>query len=349
MDESELYLTEPRIRAVVRDYDVFMKKARSRAGKTMLSVPSGLPNLEAGETMINLLTEQVDALMGPGAGRFLADSNRLLYVLGVLEKGTREDAIASHQRRWTAIEAAGASPEVLGMMRANEAIYLQQLRAIPQSEIDAVMACLEDIQKIYPGPAKSVRSRHTKVDPEKLMYVVRSLRTGDLSRPQLTEERIRRVLDIVEAVVPGPSKMQLALGESTLMQYGRTAAEIFPVTTVKKLRAQGEAPDAFARDFVWMRFIFDFLKAGQSIDDRMLEEIPRHHAEIWIRVAYTDDARERTEKFAALVSRPLDLLCLVGREEEIAVKSSMAEIRSRLRGAAETQRAARIDARGRKT
>jgi hypothetical protein len=338
---SDLHLTEDRIRALVRDAPHFQKKARSKAGRTtMLPVPDGMPDIAAGETMINLMGASIDAVVGPGGGQFLADSNRLLWLLTVLAKGTVDDAIAHHRKRAAGLEAARVPQWVADMARSNGDIHEMQLRAIPQAEVDAVMACLDEVAAVYPGPVASVRERHTVVDREKLMQAIAVLRTGDPLRPQLTADRIRRVLDVLAAVVPGPSKMMLALKDTASAFLGRPAREVFPATTVKKIVAQGEDPDLFARDFLWLRIITEDLRRSPSIDERIFDEIPRPKAHLWIEVALAPDSPERTEKIAAWMWRPLELLFRTGRDEEAAVKALLGEIQRRLQSAADIQIAA---------
>src|SRR5689334_2314735 len=172
MDEpSDVFLTEDRIRAVVRNAAGFYKRARS--GK-----------------------------MEPGDGDLLADSNRLQHLLNVLEKGTVEDAIAAHRRRFERFGLSRFDHDAARGVRANQEIYEAELRAIPQSEVDAVLACLDEIATVYKGPAEAVRARHDTAHRSKLMEAAKSTRIDDPSRPQLTPERIRRLLDVLDAIVP---------------------------------------------------------------------------------------------------------------------------------------------------
>lgn len=338
----DLYLTEDRIRAVVRDAAHFFRKARSRRGRAMLSVPSVMPDFAAGETLINAMGDQFDSTMGPGAGQFMADHARLVWVLQVLERGSVEDAIAGRQRRWSQLETSGVDPEQLGEMRASSEIFAAQLRSTPQQEIDAVMACLDEIASLYPAAVHTIRLKHQPAERETALHAVTALRTGDPSRPELTAERIRRLLDVVSAIVPGPRKLTLALADGPYMLHGKSAAELFPVTTLKKIDAHGEDREVFTRDFVWMRLIAANLRAGETIDNRILGLIPRQDPAAWVIPAHPPARRRAwSERFAATMSRPLELLCLVGRDEEAAVGSLLDEIEERMRAAKNVQRESR--------
>jgi hypothetical protein len=337
-DPSDLYLTEDRIRAVAREASHFYKKARSRAGQSMLQVPSTMPDIAAGETLINVMSEQFDATMGPGGGRFMADSTRLQFLLGVLEQGTVGDAVAALKRRTSRFDTSRIDPALVSMMRGNEEIHEARLRAIPQSEIDAVLACLDEIATVYPGQAQSVRARHNPAVRDGLEQAAITLRTGDPSRPQLTEDRIRRVLDVLSAIVPGPKMLVRSLHDGTFALYGKTAAQLFPKTTVKKIRELGEDPDVFARVFGWLMLIAGNIGRGDSIVDRIRDVLPKQDPEAWMSAAHTPAAaRARAERFAAMMSGPLELLCRVGYEEEAAVKSLLGEIQARLRSARQIQ------------
>jgi hypothetical protein len=329
---SDLYLTEERIRAVVRDAPFYMKKARSKAGRTtMLSVPETLPNLEAGETLINVLGDQIDAVVGPGGGRWMADNTRLLWLLSVLAKGTREEALATEELRWRRLAASGLAPALIEGMRVNAELHERRIRGIPQFEIDAVMSCLDLIQPLYPGQVKDDRIRHTAVDDTKLRQAAAALRTGDSSRPQLTEERIQRILAVLGTLVPVPKKLLVTLGESPYALVGKTAADLFPATTLKKIRAQGEDAEDFARDLVWLRMIVTHFKFGESLDDVIAGMLPRNHAQLWIEVALAPQSPERAERLAAMTWRQLDWATRIGRGEEKAVKSLLPEIQRGLR------------------
>jgi hypothetical protein len=340
-ESSDLYLTEERIRALVRDHDHFMKLARSRAGRQMLSAPVHLPDVMKGETVINLVGDQLDAVVGPGVGQHVADTTRLLTLLDILAKGTIEEIMADWDRRVSRIDMDRLSPDLREDIKWKREVKVAQLNAIPSSEVAAVMACLDDIQKIYPGQAKDVRIRHLAVSREQLGEIARAVRTGEPSRPQLTEARIRRILDVVDSVVPGPSRLLHSLTESPLMLYGRTAAEVFPATTVRKIRSLEAGQEIFARDFVWLRFIASWLRNNDSIDECIIGQVPLVHGELWLSVARMADPRERAERFAAMFTRPIDLLVLVGRDEEAAVKSLFREIEARLHAAKQFQRASR--------
>jgi len=339
MDEaSDLFLTEDRIRALVRDAAHFYKKARSRSGRTMHAAPSKMPDLAAGETLINVMSDQFDATMGPGGGRFMADSTRLQFLLDVLAHGSVDDASAAFERRVSRIDTARINPEFVGMMRDNQAIHEARLRAIPQYEVDAVLACLDEIATVYPGQAQSVRARHNPAVRDALQQAAMALRTGDPSRPQLTEDRIRRVLQVLSAIVPGPQMLIRSLHEGTFALYGKTAAQLFPKTTVKKIRELGEEPDTFARDFGWVMLISSNVGAGDSITDRIRDLLPKQNAEAWLMAPLAPaEARARAERFAAMMSGPLALLCRVGYEEEAAIKSLLVEIQERIRSARQIQ------------
>jgi hypothetical protein len=339
MDEaSDLFLTEDRIRAVVREAPHFYKKARSRAGRTMLSLPTRMPDLAAGETLINVMSEQFDATMGSGGGRFMADSTRLQFLLDVLMHGSVEDALKARKLRTARFDTSRIDPSVAGMMRNNEAIHEARLRAIPQYEVDAVLACLDEIATVYPGPAQSVRARHNPQVREGLQQAAIALRTGDPSRRQLTEDRIRRVLDIVSAIVPGPKLLVRSLHDATNALYGKTAAQLYPKTTIKRIRELGEEPDAFAQDFAWLMLIVSNIGRGDSIIDRIRDMLPKQDAEAWMIAAYAPaEARARAERFAAMASGPIERLCRVGYDEEAAVKSMLGEIQERVRSARQIQ------------
>jgi hypothetical protein len=348
MDEPlELFLTEDRIRALVRDATHFYKKARSRSGRTMHAAPSKMPDLAAGETLINVMSDQFDATMGPGGGRFMADSTRLQFLLGVLAHGSIDDAVAAFERRARRIDTARINPEFVGMMRDNQAIHEARLRAIPQFEVDAVLTCLDEIATVYPGQAQTVRARHNPAIRDELQQAAIALRTGDPSRPQLTENRIRRVLDVLSAIVPGPQMLVRPLHEGTFALYGKTAAQMFPKTTVKKIRDLGEEPDTFARDFGWLMLISSNIGQGDSITDRIRDVLPKQSADAWLMAPLAPaEARERAERFAAMMSGPLALLCRVGHEEEAVVKSLLDEIQHRVRSARQIQIAANQQKRG---
>jgi len=339
MDEpSELFLTEDRIRALVRNASHFYKKARSRAGRTMHAAPTEMPDLAAGETLINVMGDQFDATMGPGGGRFMADSTRLQFLLGLLAHGSIDDAAAAFERRANRIDTARINPAFVGMMRDNQAIHEARLRAIPQYEVDAVLACLDEIATVYPGQAQTVRARHNPAVREGLQQAAIASRTGDPSRPQLTEDRIRRVLDVLSAIVPGPQMLVRPLHEGTFALYGKTAGQMFPKTTVKKIRELGEEPDTFARDFGWLMLISSNLGQGDSITDRIRDALPKQSAEAWLMAPQAPaEARARAERFAAMMSGPLALLCRVGHEEEAAVKALLDEIQQRVRSARQIQ------------
>ena len=336
--QPDPFLTEERIRAVVRDAPAFYKKARSRRGRTMLPPPTTMPNIESGETIIDTMVADIDATVGPGAGRFLADSSRLLYLLSVLEKGSVEDAIAFEQRRMARMDASRIDPEMARLVRGNQQIIESRLRAIPQGEIDAVMACLDEIETVYPTQAIAVRARHDTAERAKGLEAVKSMRVEDPSRPQLTAQRIRRVLDVLEAVVPGPKIVVRTLHEPGFVLQAQTAAKMFPATTVKKIRAQGEAPEDFARDYAWLRIISDHISRGETIDDRLREMIPYQSADAWRIAAHAPGlGQARAERFAAGARGPIELLSRVGRDEEAAVKSLIEDVQSRLRAVRERQ------------
>ena len=337
-EPSNLFLTEDRIRAVVRDAAHFYRKARSRAGRAMLSAPSELPNIAVGETLIDMMSGQFDATMGQGGGRFMADSTRLQFLLNVLAHGTVDDAIAARRQRAARIDTSRINPAFASMMQANLDLAEAQLRAIPQYEVDAVLACLDEIASVYPGPAQSVRARHNPAVREGLQQAATVLRSPDPSRPQLTDDRIHRVLDIISAVVPGPMMLVRVLHEGGLALHGKTAAQVFPKSTVKKIRDLGEDPDAFARDYAWLKLIADNIGRGDSITDRIRDLLPKQDAEAWMNAAHAPaKARVRAQRFATMMSGPLELLSRVGQEEEAAVSSLLSEIQQRLRSARQIQ------------
>jgi hypothetical protein len=337
-NQPDLFLTEERIRAVVREAPAFYKKARSRAGKTMLPPPTTMPNIEIGETIIDVMGAQIDATIGAGGGRFLADSSRLLYLLSVLAKGSVEDAIAFEQRRMARMDASLVRPEMAELVRGNQRIIESRLRAIPQSEVDAVMACLDEIETVYRAQVIAVRARHDPADRAKRLEAATGMRVEDSSRPQLTVDRVRRVLDVLEAVVPGPKMVVRTLHEPGFVLQGQAAAKMFPATTVKKIRAQGEEPEDFARDYAWLRIISDHIGRGDTIDDRLREMVPYQSADAWRIAAHAPGVgRARAERFAAATRGPIELLSRVGRDEEGAVKSLLEEVQSRLRAMRELQ------------
>src|SRR5689334_14163512 len=99
-----LHLTEERIRSLVSETARFARKVRSRRGRgTPLAVPDSMPDVAAGETLINLMGDQFDAVLGPGAGQFMADSTRLQWLLQILERGSVDEALAAQERRWSRI------------------------------------------------------------------------------------------------------------------------------------------------------------------------------------------------------------------------------------------------------
>jgi hypothetical protein len=175
----------------------------------------------------------------------------------------------------------------------------------------------------------------------KRLEAAKSHRQEDPSRPQLTAERVRRVLDVLEAVVPGPMMVVRTLNEPGFVLQSQTAKKMFPATTLKKIAAQGEDPDVFARDYAWMRIISDNIGRGDTIDERIREMIPYQKAESWLIAAHSPAfGKKRAEKFATAMKGPFELLSRVGRDEEGAVLSVIDEIQARLRAVREAQRKA---------
>jgi hypothetical protein len=343
---DDLHLTEERIRSVVRESGRFNKRARSRsARRDYLPVPEALPDIAAGENLIHLMKDSLDAAMGPGAGVFVADNSRLIFLLSVLEQGTVDDALAAHDRKVARFDKMAGNPAVAEMAHGNAAIYAAQIRAIPQHEIDAVMACLDDIATIYPGQVQAVRARHDPGFRETLDRAAATLRTGDSTRPQLTEARIRRLLEVLSAIVPGTKMLIRSLNETGFVLQAQPAAKQFPATTVKKIRTLGEDAEEFARDYAWLRIIYDHIRRGGTIDERLSAALPMRDAEAWMHLL----PKARSERLAAAMSRPIELLSRVGREEEEAVRTMIGEIEERLTAVRAIQREANAASRQRQS
>lgn len=335
---SNLYLTEDRIRAVVRDTPRFAQKARGAARKgSYLSIPHVAWRIAAGGSLINYMGDQFDSSMGPGAGQHMADSSRLRWLLEILERGTIEEVIGVEQRGLAEINSKGLDPVATSGIRGSMELQIAHLRSIPQREIDAVMSCLDEIATIHAGSVRTIRLRHELAERERLVHEAGSLRTGDPSRPQLTEERVHWVLGVLSQLIPGPKKFAIVLRDSPYMSHNRTAAQLFPVSVMKKITAQGEDPDAFARDLFWIRLIAVNVGRADSIDTSIAELMTKQGADAWLNPAEAPaKARQRAEKFAAMMSLPLETLCRIGRDEEAVIRSLLDVINDVLRRARET-------------
>jgi hypothetical protein len=242
--QSDIHLTEERIRAVVNGTAGFSRNLRgaARRGAPMSIPPEMLASLaSSGGNLLGLLGGQFDAAAGPGAGRFVSDSTRLMELLSYLADGTIEEAIALHQARVPDARMFGDDPALEAQFRFAHERQLADLRAIPRSEVDAVLACLDDIAKVHPREVERIRFRHDPAERERKMGAATALRTGDPSRPPLTDARVGRVLDVLRQLLPVPQKMQAMFGTTYALE-GKAAGELLGASVVKKLASWARSP-----------------------------------------------------------------------------------------------------------
>jgi hypothetical protein len=139
------------------------------------------------------------------------------------------------------------------------------------------------------------------------------------------------VLEVLPSLLPGTRTLILTIVDSPYVMYGKPAEKVLSKSVMKKLAAQGENPDDFARDLFWIRLIASQLHNSATIDTRIAEALPLQDAKAWMNPAAPPaSARERAAKFAAMMSLPLELLCRVSPDEEAAVASLREEIAATL-------------------
>lgn len=170
--ETGLHLDAERIRAILRDARTFDRGLRDRKLQAAVRMSSRPVAPAPGETLIDARVPEIDAVAGEGAGRYLADSTRLLTMLGVLAGGPVEDEIGRARASAARGDAAAGR-------------WLAWLRSILPGEVDSVLGALDDIALAHPELAAVVRNRHrprmSDTDAPR----------AEPSRPALTVERIR--------------------------------------------------------------------------------------------------------------------------------------------------------------
>jgi len=324
----DLYLTEERIRAVVTGTAHFTRRLRNRRS-TGMPVPDVVPDFAAGETLINHMGEAFDAVAGPGAGRYVADSARLNHLLNILSEGTIEEVVAGRQERIAHAELRGLAPDLLAGMRASSALVVAQLRAIPQSELDAVFACLDEIEPLHPHDVARIRLRHDPEVRERSLREAAALRVGDPSRPPLTDERIRAVLEVVRRLLPGAGKLRAVWASGgTYDGYGKSAVQLVGAAVVKKIAAAGADPEALVRDLWWTQLITRLI-GGRGMDEALAELRLEQSPAAWLSpYDRPGRAKKRAEFFASAMSFPFEMHCRITRDEEESVGRLLGEIRS---------------------
>jgi|GEM_PF-5591807 len=325
---SDIHLTEERIRAVVSGTQGFSSKLRgaTRRHAKFSITPEMLASAAAsGTNLLGALSGQFDAAAGSGAGRHVSDSTRLIELLAHLADGTIDEAIAREEGRAAHTPPFGG-PEMQAQMRAAGERRIAELRAIPQSEVDAVLACLDEIEKLYPREVERIRFRHDPEVRERRLGAAAALRTGDPTRPPLTGGRVRRVAEVLRQLLPLPQKAQVMF-ENTDVLTGKPAVELLGASVVKKLAKLGEDPEAYARDAWWTRHIAMLLSRGESVDEKLAELQQLVDPTAWLN-PYDAPARSkrRAGAWAAAMSGPYEILRRITPDEEDAVRRLLPEL-----------------------
>jgi hypothetical protein len=343
---DDVHLTVARIRAALEGTGAHAARLR---GATRRKAPIGLSpemiaRLAGGKgNLLQMLGGQFDAAAGPGAGRFVADTARLLDLLEILAEGTVDDAIARETQaleRAPAADASAARPEVRdgrivripaeAFARTGHERRIAELRAITQEEIDAVFACLDEIEKVYPREADRIRMRHDAAYRERHLQEAAELRAGDPSRPELTEARVRRVIDVLVQCPSAPRKVQ-AFFEARFPDDPAAAAKALGAAIPKAAAKVGEDPDAFVRDLWWTEYIAALVARHPSLDQRLSELKALTDPAAWLNPHQAPGRAKRvSQAWAGAMTGQYETMRRIGPDEEEDVRRLLPEIQPAL-------------------
>lgn len=153
-------------------------------------------------------------------------------------------------------------------------------------------------------------------------------RTPDASRPQLTQERIARVVQVSEQLRPHHLDVADYLDQGDIgTGYDFIDNRMIPTVNLvgpdgmAALVAMREDPAAYARDVFWMRVISSAVRGSGSVDQKMRQI---HETErIMVGTAlFSPGIRALRRELHTL----LLLHARIGRDEEAAVRARMADI-----------------------
>jgi hypothetical protein len=338
--QPDLHLTEERIRTLVKGTPDYLRKVRGikNPASAMWVTPEMRAEAAAsGRTLLGALSPQFDELLGPGAGQHTSDAVRLVELLSHLEQGTIEEAIAREEAgdeaQAATYETYDIQPWMAAQRGAARARRIADLRDIQRSEVDAVFACLDEIETIHPAEVSRIRFRHDPGVRERRLAAAAAVRTGDPSRPPLGEERMRRVVEVLLQLAPVPQKMQDSLA-LPYERHGKPALELLGASVVRKVAKLGEDPEAYARDLWWTKVIADHLHDDGTIDEKLARLQEDMEPKV-LRSPYVNPARakRRAAEGDAVTTFWYDIVRRIGRDEEETVRRLLPEIRQALRAA----------------
>ncbi|HEU0076200.1 MAG TPA: hypothetical protein VFQ76_01050 [Longimicrobiaceae bacterium] len=246
---------------------------------------------------------------------------RLRTLLRVLAGGTLENEV--HSRRM-ALEVMRPLLARIGDAAAEPlAAELALLEGIRPGEVAATLASLDVLEPHFPRLVPAVRAEHLPAASPQAPSTA-DPRPGDPSRPELTPERIRELLDRIPRICERAPELGRFLFRPALPgESGRTAVRLLGRDVAKVVREVAGDVHAFARDVFWLHLITFHVWSKGSIDASLLQARAFSAPDAWKPLR-----RGKREGIADEVSGLAAVLARVGRAEEAAVEEVAEEARS---------------------
>lgn len=249
---------------------------------------------------------------------------RLRALLDLLARGTLAEAVA---RKRAAVERAR---RVFGSLPVPPPPDFGQaelafLEGVRPDEARAVLASLDILEPHFGESVHFVRVRHSRGCAARAPARADEddERVRDPSRPELTPERVRELLDLLPRIHEREPGIGRFLFRPALPgEDGKSARRLLgrrPAAVVAELAGDVHA---FARDVFWLHLIAFRVRGGDSIDAHLPRARALSDPEAWRPLR-----AKRRELLAGEVAGVVKLLGRVGPREEAAVRAVADEAR----------------------